>query len=146
MMQNKPLPDFHFEMDSSDQVDQVAGEILKLAEKNTIFAFYGEMGAGKTTLIRSICRLLGTTTPVSSPTFSIVNEYQTSVQDQIYHFDFYRINSQQEVFDLGYENYFFSGHLCFIEWPERIEPLLDFKHVKIRINLKDKKRIVFLHA
>ena len=82
------------------------------------------MGAGKTTLIKEICASLGILTPITSPTFSLVNEYQTPSGKPIYHFDFYRINSIEEVYDIGYEDYFYSGHICLIEWPEKIESLL----------------------
>ncbi len=83
---------------------------------------------------------------VSSPTFSIVNEYRYAGEKQVFHFDFYRIRSVQEAYDIGYENYFFSGQLCLVEWPEKIESLLDFSHLKIHLKVSDQKRIVTLHA
>lgn len=104
------------------------------------------MGAGKTTLIKSICKILGVTETVTSPTFSIVNEYRDARDQPVYHFDFYRIRFLHEAYDIGYENYFFSGHLCLVEWPEKIEPLLDFPHLKIQLEVSDQKRIVTLHA
>ena len=98
-----------------------------------IFAFYGTMGAGKTTFIRAICEELGVTETVTSPTFAIVNEYRTDNGKSIYHFDFYRINKPEEAFDFGCEDYLYSGNLCFIEWPELIEPLLPENTIKVSI-------------
>jgi len=90
-------------------------------EDNNCIAFYGEMGAGKTTLIKEICKILGVKDITSSPTFALINEYRTNDEESIYHFDFYRINNLQEAYDLGYEDYFYSNSLCLIEWPEKIE-------------------------
>lgn len=110
-------------------------DINDIKNRNNCLAFYGEMGAGKTTLIKAICNELGVTDITSSPTFSIVNEYDTSTQGKIFHFDFYRINSESEAYDFGYEEYFFSKQLCFIEWPEKVEKLLPLPHHKINIRL-----------
>jgi tRNA threonylcarbamoyladenosine biosynthesis protein TsaE len=99
-----------------------------------IFAFYGQMGAGKTTFIKAICRELGVTDIVQSPTFSIINEYKTTTGESIYHFDFYRIKSIAEVFDIGYEDYLYSGSYCFMEWPELIESLLPDETIRINIS------------
>ena len=99
------------------------------------FALYGEMGAGKTTFIKAICAKLNVTDVVSSPTFSIVNIYQTKDLEEVYHFDLYRINSLEEVFDIGYEDYFFSQSYCFVEWPEKIENLLPENAIKIYIEV-----------
>jgi len=101
-----------------------AGEILDSLEGRTIVALRGEMGAGKTTLIREICDRLGVADTVTSPTFAIINEYKDRGHRPVYHFDFYRINRIEEAFDFGYEEYFYSGNRCFIEWPEMVEPLL----------------------
>ena len=101
-----------------------------------VFAFYGEMGAGKTTFIRSICEVLGVEDIVNSPTFSIVNEYSTGASP-VYHFDFYRIKSAQEAWDMGHEEYFYSGGYCLIEWPEKIEGLLPEDCVEVSI-IEDK--------
>lgn len=98
-----------------------------------VMAFYGPMGAGKTTLIKSLCKLLQVSDEVNSPTFSIVNEYLTADDTSIFHFDFYRINKLEEAYDIGYENYFYSGNLCLIEWPEKIAQLLPEKHVEVLI-------------
>jgi tRNA threonylcarbamoyladenosine biosynthesis protein TsaE len=101
---------------------------------STVFAFYGSMGAGKTTFIKAICEELGVEDVINSPTFAIVNEYRSNTGELIYHFDFYRINKVEEAFDFGYEDYFYSGALCFIEWPERIHDLLPGDYVEVRIS------------
>jgi tRNA threonylcarbamoyladenosine biosynthesis protein TsaE len=102
-----------------------------------VFAFYGKMGAGKTTFIQAVCQVLGTSDNVTSPTFAIINEYNTELGESIYHFDFYRIKDMEEAFDMGYEDYFFSGSWCLIEWPEKIEPLLPEGYVKVTISVED---------
>ena len=103
-----------------------------------IFAFYGAMGAGKTTFIKAICHELGSNDYVTSPTFALINEYSTTEGSVIYHFDFYRIKKLEEAFDLGYEDYIYSGNYCFIEWPEMIEQLLPEGIVEVRIKEGDK--------
>ena len=119
---------------SPDNLQQAAAEFATLFRDHKIFAFYGQMGVGKTTFINAICQYLGVTDPTSSPTFAIVNEYALPQPGEvIYHFDFYRIKSLAEVYDIGYEDYFYSGNLCFIEWPELIEPLLPEEAVKVHI-------------
>ena len=110
-----------------------AGEILDSLEGRTIVALRGEMGAGKTTLIREICDRLGVADTVTSPTFAIINEYKDRGHRPVYHFDFYRIKKLEEVYDMGYEDYFYSGALCFIEWPELVEELLPADAVKVSI-------------
>lgn len=114
------------------ELPRAATQILEEAEGNRIFLFYAEMAMGKTTLIKELCKQLGVEDNVSSPTFSIVNEY-AGKQEKIYHFDFYRIKDEQEAFDLGYEEYFYSGNYCFVEWPEKIENLLPENAVSISI-------------
>jgi len=110
-----------------------------------VFAFYGNMGAGKTTFIKAICQELGSTDNITSPTFALVNEYTSGAGDPIYHFDFYRIKKLEEVYDMGYEEYFYSGHLCLIEWPELIEELLPDDAVRVQISVEaDGKRQVSL--
>lgn len=122
------------EIKSLDNITDAAAEFIKQMGDNTVFAFHGEMGAGKTTFIKAICEKLGVDDVINSPTFAIVNEYRSDSGELIYHFDFYRINKEEEAFDFGYEDYFFSGSLCFIEWPERIESLLphDTVHVTVK--------------
>jgi len=120
-----------------------AEQLLAEAGENRIFLFYAEMGAGKTTLIKTICKQLGVQENVSSPTFSIVNEYE-SPSGPIYHFDFYRLKHEQEAYDLGYEEYFYSGNYCFVEWPEKIENLLPEDAILITMNgnASEERRIV----
>jgi tRNA threonylcarbamoyladenosine biosynthesis protein TsaE len=131
-----------FEIDqdfTEDRLQDIAADILKKNPGSTIFAFYGKMGVGKTTLIKEICRQLHVSDIVGSPTFAIVNQYMTDQNQILYHFDFYRIKKQEEAFDLGYEDYFFSGNYCFLEWPEKIESLLP--EGTTRIYLEDKNGI-----
>lgn len=106
------------------EIRKVAREFIAFMGDRTVFAFKGEMGAGKTTFIKAICEELGVTDVINSPSFAIVNEYRSETGELIYHFDFYRINKIEEAYDFGYEDYFYSGALCFIEWPEKIESLL----------------------
>lgn len=128
---------------SLETIDETAKEFVKLMEDNTVFAFYGQMGAGKTTFITAICKALGVEDNITSPTFAIVNEYRSNSGELIYHFDFYRINKIEEAFDFGYEDYFYSGSICFIEWPEKIEQLLPHDVVKVEIKEeKDGSRII----
>ncbi len=119
---------------SLDQIHEAAKQFIAAMEDNTVFAFYGKMGAGKTTFIKAVCEELGVSDVINSPTFAIVNEYRSDDSSElIYHFDFYRINKVEEAFDFGYEDYFYSGALCFIEWPELIEELLPMDAVKVCI-------------
>jgi tRNA threonylcarbamoyladenosine biosynthesis protein TsaE len=119
---------------SITQLPAIASEILSLAKDYRIFLFYGDMGAGKTTLIKSLCECLGTTETVTSPTFSIVNEYIGN-SNKIYHFDFYRLKNQTEALDMGYEEYFYSDAYCFIEWPEKIPGLLPEHYISVEIKV-----------
>lgn len=115
-------------------IREAAAEFVKLMDGRSVFAFYGQMGAGKTTFIKAVCAELGIADTVNSPTFSIVNEYRSdSTGALVYHFDFYRIKKLEEVYDMGYEDYFYNGGLCLIEWPELIEPLLPDDAVKVSI-------------
>ncbi|SEN21634.1 tRNA threonylcarbamoyladenosine biosynthesis protein TsaE [Mucilaginibacter gossypiicola] len=123
-------------VNSLSQLPQAAEAILAGSAGNKIFLFYGEMGAGKTTLIKALCEALGVTEPATSPTFSIVNEY-IGHQNRIYHFDFYRLKNQTEALDMGYEEYFYSDAYCFIEWPEKIPDLLPDHYANIRIQVLD---------
>ncbi len=124
----------------------VADQLFKLSKGKKIWAFYGAMGVGKTTLIKVICQHLGVTNEVTSPTFSLVNEYPTKTGKMVYHFDFYRIKNMEEVMDIGYEEYFDSGNICLLEWPEKIEPLLEEEDCfAIRVTITpDGKRIIHL--
>lgn len=117
-------------------LDEVAHELLELFGDNKVVAFYGSMGAGKTTLIRHICEQLGVTQTVNSPSFAIVNQYYLPGGDRVVnHFDFYRIKSQEEAYDFGYQEYFFGGDYCFIEWPEMVEELLPEGCLKLKIDV-----------
>lgn len=118
------------------ELPEAARKLLSFANGEKIFLFYGDMGSGKTTFIKAICKELGTMDVVSSPTFSIVNEYATST-GPIFHFDFYRLTNETEALDLGYEDYIYSGNYCFIEWPEKIKDLLPEQACKIEISAKD---------
>lgn len=119
---------------SLDQIHDAAREFIAAMGDNTVFAFYGKMGAGKTTFIKALCRELGVEDVVTSPTFAVINEYRSDIAGElIYHFDFYRIKKLEEVYDMGYEDYFYSGALCFIEWPELIEELLPGNTVCVTI-------------
>ncbi len=118
-------------------------KLLNYTGKNRLIAFYGSMGAGKTTIIKAICESLGATDAVASPTFTLVNEYKTSDGDSLYHIDLYRIKKRDEVFDFGIEEYLSSGFYCFMEWPEVIEDILPPETVKIRITVgPDEERIL----
>ena len=117
-----------------DHIEEAAREFIKNMGDDTVFAFYGKMGAGKTTFIKALCKLLGVEDEVNSPTFAIINEYRSeTTAELIYHFDFYRIKKLEEVYDLGYEDYFYIGALCFIEWPELVEELLPLDAKKVTI-------------
>lgn len=115
-----------------DHIREAARQFISLIGDHTVFAFYGKMGAGKTTFVKAVCEELGVEDVITSPTFAIVNEY-TTPSSPIYHFDFYRIKKLEEVYDMGYEDYFYSGNLCFIEWPELIEEVLPDDAVKVTI-------------
>ena len=123
---------------SLEQIHEAAKQFVQNMGDNTVFAFYGKMGAGKTTFIKAICEELGVKDVITSPTFAIVNEYRSEeTAELIYHFDFYRIKKLDEVSDMGYEDYFYSGAVCFIEWPELIEDLLPGNAVNVTIEEVD---------
>jgi tRNA threonylcarbamoyladenosine biosynthesis protein TsaE len=134
-----------FEVATLDDLQKPVGFALECMNRYRLFAFYGEMGVGKTTMIGRILRALGVRDEVSSPTFSIVNEYLGNKGEKVYHFDFYRIESEEEAYDIGYEDYFYSGNLCFIEWPERIESLLPDDTVIVRMEaVNDIRKVEFV--
>lgn len=120
-------------IDSLEELPEVAEAVIEAIGDRTVIAFRGEMGAGKTTLIREIAAQLGSEDPVTSPTFAIINQYSGGNGRRIYHFDFYRIDKIEEAYDFGYEEYFYSGDICLVEWPEKIEPLLPDNVVTVRI-------------
>lgn len=120
-----------------DELSGAAREFVKNMNGNTVFAFYGKMGAGKTTFIKAVCEELGVEDVITSPTFAIVNEYTAGNGNPIYHFDFYRIKKLDEVFDMGYDDYVESGNLCLMEWPELIEDILPEDAVKVTITVAD---------
>jgi len=125
-----------------DGIAAITQKILSYSNNQKIFLFYGDMGAGKTTFIKSLCESLGVKEPATSPTFSIVNEYQGE-SSKIYHFDFYRLKNQSEALDLGYEEYFYSGNYCFIEWPEKIPDLWPDHYIRVDVQVvSDNERLL----
>ena len=133
-----------FEGVNADDLQQVAGSIIALAEGHRVWLFEGEMGAGKTTLIKALCRAFGIVDEVSSPTFALINEYADKQDRPFYHFDFYRIENEEEAMDIGADEYFYSGHVCFVEWPENIPSLVpdEFLRIFITVNSDDTRKIV----
>jgi tRNA threonylcarbamoyladenosine biosynthesis protein TsaE len=131
-----------FESFTLGQLSQAASKLIKTYPDKRVFAVYGAMGAGKTTFIKSVCKELNVTDIVGSPTFSIINQYQTRDGNPIYHFDFYRMKKPEEAFDIGYEEYLYSGNYCFLEWPEIIENLLPEDCVKVY--LEDRNGIRYI--
>lgn len=131
-------------INSLADINEVAKQFIANMGNGKVFAFYGKMGAGKTTFIKAICEEMGVEDVITSPTFAIVNEYTSQkTGDTIYHFDFYRIKKLEEVYDMGYEDYFYGGSICFLEWPELIEDLLPEDAVKVSIEeTEDGGRIV----
>ena len=127
------MKDKTFKIGGVEALAEVSDYLISLRDEADVIAFYGSMGAGKTTLSKNLCHRMGVTDEVNSPTFAIVNEYVTEEGESVYHFDFYRIKKLEEAYDIGYENYFYSGNLCLIEWPEMIEPLLPEKYIRVEI-------------
>lgn len=120
-------------INSLDTIHEAAKEFIKGMGDGKVFAFYGKMGAGKTTFIKALCEVLGVKDVITSPTFAIINEYTDGNNNPIYHFDFYRIKKLEEVYDMGYEDYFYSGNLCLLEWPELVEDVLPENVIKVTI-------------
>ena len=132
-------------IENIEHIRAAAREFINHIGDHRVFAFYGKMGAGKTTFIKAVCEELGVEDVITSPTFAIVNEYQVSDKTPIYHFDFYRVKKLEEAYDMGYEDYFYSGSLCFIEWPELIEDILPDDAVRVSITEQaDGSRIISL--
>lgn len=132
-----------FKTDSEAGLPEIARKLLTHYPDQRIFAFYGAMGAGKTTFIKAICRELGVVDEALSPTFAIINEYHTLSGEPVYHFDFYRISKLEEIYDIGYEEYFFSGNYCFLEWPGLVKELLPEETVKVTIEGDSERVITF---
>ena len=130
------------EIDALSDLPRVAKEVINSLDGRTVVLLRGGMGAGKTTLVSRIAALLGAEDTVTSPTFALVNQYEGS-ECRIYHFDFYRIDRIEEVFDLGYEEYFYSDDLCLVEWPEKIEPLIPDDAMVVRITVGDDEQRIF---
>lgn len=134
---------FKAEVKSLSEINHIAARFIQAHPADRIFAFYGGMGAGKTTFIKALCEEMQVLDYVTSPSFSLINEYKTENSGTIFHFDFYRIKSLREVYDIGYEDYFYSSDYCFIEWPELIEPLLPSIAVKVLIReIEEGRRII----
>ncbi|TKG92380.1 tRNA (adenosine(37)-N6)-threonylcarbamoyltransferase complex ATPase subunit type 1 TsaE [Puteibacter caeruleilacunae] len=134
---------FSVEISSIEEIEIAAKKFVECFTEPRVFAFYGKMGAGKTTFIKAVCEELGAQDYVTSPSFAIINEYTTTKVGEIYHFDFYRIKSLEEAFDLGYEDYFYSGKYSFIEWPEKIETLLPPNVVHVTVEeLESGNRVI----
>lgn len=133
-----------FHINHVDALAEVSDYLISQRDRADVIAFFGPMGAGKTTLIKDLCHRMGVTDEVNSPTFAIINEYATLEGEPVYHFDFYRIKKLEEAYDIGFENYFYSGHLCLIEWPEMILPLLPEHCLRVDINLgaTDDERLI----
>jgi len=134
---------FRAEIKSLSEINHIAARFIQAHPADRIFAFYGTMGAGKTTFIKALCEEMQVLDYVTSPTFALINEYKTENNSTIFHFDFYRIKNVSEAYDFGYEDYFYSGNYCFIEWPELVESLLPSIAVKVNIKeIEDGRRII----
>ena len=120
-------------INSLDGIADAARQFVYAMGENKVFAMFGPMGVGKTTFIKAVCEVLGVQDTITSPTFAIVNEYRTDSGEQIFHFDFYRIRKVEEAYDMGYEDYIYSGAVCFLEWPELIEELLPDDAVRVTL-------------
>lgn len=129
-------------LEKPEDAESVAKKILEATEGKNVFVLEGQMGAGKTTLIKGFCKALGVEGQTSSPTFAVVNEYRTRSNEKIYHFDCYRLKSPLEALDIGCEEYFYSGNFCFIEWPEMLGELVPENAVKLKIEIKDNYRLI----
>ncbi len=134
---------FKITINSINDLPQAAASLLEAFRQERHFAFYGSMGAGKTTFIKALCQHMGTLDNVTSPTFALVNEYETPEYGNLLHFDFYRLNSINEAFDIGFDDYMDSGNYCFMEWPERVESILPERLVEVKIEaISDTARLL----
>jgi tRNA threonylcarbamoyladenosine biosynthesis protein TsaE len=133
---------FSFRCDDLQSLEQAARALLAEFQEERVFALYGEMGAGKTTFVKALCKVLGCTDQVTSPTFTLVNEYRTADDEPVYHFDLYRIKSEAEVYDFGFEDYLYSGCYCFIEWPEKAPGAMTGNEVQVKITPEGATRII----
>lgn len=122
---------------SVSELERVAKNLINIAGSVNVWLFHGDMGAGKTTLIKAIGKVLGVKDAMSSPTFSIVNEYLINPEKKVFHFDFFRIKNEMEAYDIGIEEYFYSGHYCFVEWPEKIPSLIPHKRADVTLTVED---------
>ena len=139
-MADETWQSLHLDCDGLEKIDDVARQIVVFAGDTKVWTFQGEMGSGKTTLIRCICQHLGVVDNVSSPTFSLVNEYQNNRGEVFYHFDFYRIKDETEAFDIGTEDYFYSGDHCLIEWPSKVVSLIPERYMNVEISVLDTEK------
>ena len=135
------MPAAEFQASTISDLLKVSKHLAELVSEEKIILFSGEMGAGKTTLIKEFCKYLEVQDEVSSPTFSLVNEYESKV-GPVYHFDLYRIQSEEELYDIGYEDYFFSGYLCLVEWPEMASGIIPENHISVKIRVENDQRII----
>lgn len=142
-MDDLELDSLKMDCDSLNELPGVARELINYSDEQRVLLFVGDLGAGKTTLIKEICKQLGVQDMASSPTFSIVNEYRDGKGQPVYHFDFYRIKNEQEAVDIGVDEYFYSGNFCFVEWPEKIEGLLPDSLLLIRIESSEGEKRTF---
>jgi tRNA threonylcarbamoyladenosine biosynthesis protein TsaE len=131
-----------FEIAGPDELAGAGEKLLAGFPDQRVFAFYGQLGVGKTTFIKAICRRLGVVDVVSSPTYSLINEYRMADESTVYHFDFFRVRKLEEVFDLGYEDYFYSGNFCFIEWPEKLEGLIPENCCRVHMKEEGPQRVI----
>ena len=139
--QTTKTPVMEISIESIDRLPEVARKLLETFSEERFFAFFGKMGVGKTTLIKELCAALGVEDNVCSPTFAIVNEYDAH-GEPVYHFDFYRMKNVAEAYDIGYEEYFYSGYYCFTEWTEKVEELLPEHYVRVEITEHDNIRLL----
>ncbi len=135
-----------FRINTIEELIPISNQIIELSKSNTTFCFYGNLGAGKTTLIKLICEQLQVIDNITSPTYPIINEYKTKDNKTIYHIDLYRLKSIDEALNIGIEDYFYSDNLCFIEWPDNFESILPDKHIKIKISKFEETRTIEIIA